>query len=198
MAALDGLGFHQRHLAQWDNQAADRKERDMTLATTEDRSGSVYGYSIWQIGLHWLIAALVFAQLVFGESMTEFVEGAGEGEPASALDTTLANTHYFGIAILALVAVRLGLRLRNGAPPPPESSGAIELAGRISHWLFYVLLVVVPITGLLSYYLGEPFGEVHTLAKPLFIVLIALHVTASLYHQFWRQDGLLMHMVKPE
>ena len=32
------------------------------------------GYSIYQIGLHWLIAALVFAKLVFCESMTEFVE----------------------------------------------------------------------------------------------------------------------------
>ena len=171
----------------------------MTLATTEDRTSAVHGYSIWQIGLHWLIAALVFAQLVFGESMTEFVEAAEEGEPASALDATLAGVHYyFGIAILALVAVRLALRLRNGAPPPPESSGAIELAGRISHWLFYALLVVVPITGLLGYYLGDPFGEFHTLAKPVFIVLIALHVAASLYHQFWRQDGLLMRMLKPE
>ena len=60
------------------------------MTITRDQIGSVRGYTIYQIGLHWLIAALVFAQLVFGESMTEFVEAAEEGEPASALDATLA------------------------------------------------------------------------------------------------------------
>ena len=29
------------------------------------------GYTAYQIGLDWLTAALVFAQLIFGESMTE-------------------------------------------------------------------------------------------------------------------------------
>ncbi len=167
---------------------------------TSDRTGSVRGYTISQIGLHWLIAALVFAQLIFGESMTEAIEAAEEGEPVTTLTGNLASMHYyFGIAILGLVAVRLALRLKNGAPPPPPgSSGAIELAGRVSHWLFYVLLVAVPITGLLGYYFGDPYGEWHTYAKPVFIGLIALHVAASLYHQFWRKDGLLMRMLKPE
>lgn len=170
------------------------------MNTTIDRIGAVKGYTIYQIGLHWLIAALVFVQLIFGESMTEALEAAEEGEPVSALASNLANMHYyFGIAILVLVAVRLALRLRNGAPlPPPETSGAIELAGKVSHWLFYALLVVVPVSGLLGYYFGDPYGEWHTYAKPVFIGLIALHVAASLYHQFWRKDGLLMRMLKPE
>ena len=131
--------------------------------------------------------------------MTEFVEAAEEGEPVSALDANLAGVHYyFGIAILALVAVRLVLRFGRGAPPALDANRALELAGRISHWLFYALLVVVPITGLLGYYYGDPYGEWHTYAKPVFIGLIALHVAASLYHQFWRKDGLLMRMLKPE
>jgi cytochrome b561 len=170
------------------------------MTITTDRTGSVRGYSIYQIGLHWIIAALVFAQLIFGESMTEAIEAAEEGEPVTTLTGNLASMHYyFGIAILALVAVRLALRLQKGAPPPPpDTSGAVELAGKISHWLFYALLVVVPVTGLLGYYYGDPYGEWHTYAKPLFIGLIALHVAASIYHQFWRKDGLLMRMVRPE
>ncbi len=68
----------------------------------------------------------------------------------------------------------------------------------ISHWLFYALLIAVPVTGLLGYYYGDPYGELHSFAKPLFIGLIALHVAASLYHQFWRTDGLLMRMIRPQ
>jgi cytochrome b561 len=131
--------------------------------------------------------------------MTEAIEAAEDGQPVSALTDTLADMHYdFGLIILALVAVRLVLRLRNGVPPPmPETSSAIETAGRVSHWLFYALLVVVPVTGLLGYYSGDPYGEWHALAKPVFIGLIALHVAAALYHQFWRKDGLLTRMLKP-
>jgi cytochrome b561 len=40
-------------------------------------------------------------------------------------------------------------------------------------------------------------AEWHTFTKLVFIGLIALHLAASLYHQFWRKDGLLMHMLKP-
>lgn len=164
-----------------------------------DITDDVRGYSILQIGLHWLIAALVLVQLVFGESMTAFVEAAEEGEAVSTLDARLAAAHYyFGIAILGLVGVRLVLRLGRGATPGPEANRALELAGRISHWLFYVLLFVVPTTGLLAYYFGDPFGEIHELGKPVFIGLIALHVAASLYHQFWRKDGLLMRMLRPQ
>ena len=170
------------------------------MANTNNHVSSVQGYSIYQIGLHWVIAALVFAQLIFGEYMTESIEAVEKGEPVSTLTGNLASMHYyFGTAILALVAVRLALRLKNGAPPPPpETSGAIELAGRISHWLFYALLFIVPVSGLLGYYYGDPFGEWHTYGKPVFIGLIALHVTASLYHQFWRKDRLLTRMIKPQ
>ena len=45
---------------------------------------------------------------------------------------------------------------------------------------------------------GQLQLQLHTYAKPVFISLIALHVTASLYHQFWRKDGLLMRMLRPE
>ena len=108
------------------------------MTMSKDRIDGVRGYTIWQIGLHWLIAMLVFAQLIFGESMSEAIEAAEEGEQVSALDGYLDGMHYyFGIAILALVAVRLVLRLKNGVPPPPpETGGTIKLAGKLSHWLF--------------------------------------------------------------
>ena len=70
--------------------------------------------------------------------------------------------------------------------------------GSISHRLFHALLVVVPVTGLLGYPYDAPCGGWHTHAKAVVIGLTALHVAASLYHRFWRKDGLLMRMVRPE
>lgn len=168
------------------------------MTRLNDGVAVVHRYSIAQIGLHWLIAALVLVQLVFGESMAAFVEAAEEGVPVSPLDARLAGVHYYvGVAILFLVAVRLALRLLRGTPPAPVASPALMLAGRVVHWCFYALLVVTPVTGLLGYYFGDPFRDVHELAKPVFIGLIGLHVAAALYHQYWRKDGLLLRMLRP-
>jgi len=95
--------------------------------------------------------------------MSEAIKAAEDGETVSELDANLAGMHYyFGITVLALVTVRLTLRLRNGAPPRPSSSRAIERAGRITHWLFYALLVIVPVMGLMRYYFDDPYSELHT------------------------------------
>jgi cytochrome b561 len=34
-------------------------------------------------------------------------------------------------------------------------------------------------------------------AKPAFIILIAIHALAALYHQFWLKDGTLKRMLAP-
>lgn len=157
------------------------------------------GYSGIQIALHWLIAALVAFQLIFGESMTASVDAMAEGGTASPVDQAVANLHYwFGIAILALVVLRLFVRLTHGAPVSPVGiPGWMAVASRITHWIFYVLLVAVPVTGLLGFYTEGPFGDIHSWAKPVFIGLIALHASAALFHQFWLKDGLLRTMLVP-
>lgn len=106
-----------------------------------NRIGAVQGSSIFQIILYWLIAPLAFAQLIFGESMTKSIEAAKEGKTLSRLDANLSGAHqYFGITIVALVAVLLALPVRNGVLTPPVSGGAMELAGHLSHWLLCALL----------------------------------------------------------
>ncbi|BCP55042.1 cytochrome b [Kaistia sp. 32K] len=159
----------------------------------------VRGYSPLQVGLHWVIALLVLFQLVFGESMSHAQRGALRGTPVSASDAALATAHYWvGIAILILVLLRLALRLTRSTPRPLETAG--RLAARLAsaaHVAFYVLLVAVPVTGLLAIYVSRSFGGIHELGKPAFIVLIALHAAAALYHQFWLRDGTLRRMVVP-
>ncbi|TGT70893.1 cytochrome b [bacterium M00.F.Ca.ET.159.01.1.1] len=157
------------------------------------------GYSTYQITLHWLIAVLVLFQLFFGESMTTVADAAENGQPASASDQALGSAHYWvGLAILALVLVRLVLRLASGAPAPANRGRRwMQIAAHASHGLFYVLLLATPAAGLLAFYVGDPWGDIHSLAKPAFIVLIAVHALAALYHQFWLKDGTLKRMFSP-
>ena len=156
------------------------------------------GYSLAQITLHWLIAALVLFQLVFGESMVAVVDAAEEGGTASPGDILLSGWHYWvGIAILGLVVVRLGLRLTTGASQPRPTS-LIEWAASSLHWLFYALLFMVPISGLMTLYVNPEIGDIHSLAKPVFIVLILAHAGAALYHQFVVKDGTLRRMLVPK
>lgn len=156
------------------------------------------GYSPAQIALHWLVAALVIFQLVFGESMAEMVEAAEEGKVLSGTETALGNAHYWvGIAVLALAALRLLLRIVQGAPAP-IGGGALGLAATGAHHLFYLLLFAAPVTGLLGFYLGEPWNEVHEISKPAFVILIFVHAAGALFHAFWLHDGTLRRMVVPQ
>ena len=160
---------------------------------------SPIGYSAMQIGLHWLIAALVVFQIVFGASMSEAVEAAEEGQQLSGTDAFLAGAHYWvGLSILGLVVVRLGLRVLRDAPAAtPQTSRLQALLAELSHWVFYVLLVAMPVTGLLALYVNENIGALHDFGKPAFILLIAAHLAATLFHQFVLRDGTLKRMLLP-
>lgn len=170
-----------------------------TVAIDSSNIARRQGYSLLQILLHWMIAALVLFQLVFGESMTAAVDAVSEGGLASPFDQQVATLHYwFGLAILAFAALRLAVWWLQGAPEALAATPpwARRLAGA-AHTLFYVLLFAVPVTGLLGYYVEGPFGDIHALAKPVFITLIAIHAMAALYHQLWLKDGSLLRMLRP-
>lgn len=160
--------------------------------------GARAGYSGTQIGLHWIIAALVILQLLFGEDMSAVIKAVERGWTSSVRQVFWANVHYYvGIAILALVLVRLAFRFIWGAPPPAQQ-GWMHFAAALSHSAFYFLLLAAPVLGLLAYYVGDPFGDLHELCKPALIILIGLHAAAALFHQFWLKDGTLRRMLVPE
>ena len=158
------------------------------------------GYSALQIGLHWLVLVMVVVQLVVGDSMTEMVEAAEEGEQVSGGVALGASVHYWlGVAIFAAMLFRLGTRIVAGTPAHAgEQSHVQEMAATAVHWAFYIVLLASPISGLVAYYGIADVGEIHHLTKPLLIVLIALHVIAALYNQFIRKDGTLTRMLRPQ
>lgn len=157
------------------------------------------GYSTLQITLHWVIAAFVAFQLLFGEGMTNVRDAAEEGATPSGVDFAVSIGHYwFGVAILALVLVRMGVRLTQGVPPRPVATPAwMDWAAKLVHWAFYLMLVAMPVLGLLTVYVSDEFGDIHKLGKPVFLALIAVHVLAALCHQFIKKDGTLRRIIVP-
>jgi cytochrome b561 len=162
--------------------------------------------------LHWLVAALVLSQFGLGWWMSDL--------PLSQLKFDLYQLHKsLGLTIFALVVVRLAWRL--GHPPPPLPTGLPaweRTAARTTHALFYVLLLVQPLIGLLQSNaanfpvvvwgilpvpaligsdegFAETLVEVHETVASVLLVLIALHVAAALRHHFLLKDDVLRRML---
>ena len=162
--------------------------------------------------LHWLVAALVLSQFGLGWTMSDL--------PLSQLKFDLYQLHKsLGLTIFALVVVRLAWRL--GHPPPPLPTGLPaweRTAARTTHALFYVLLLVQPLIGLLQSNaanfpvvvwgilpvpaligsdegFAETLVEVHETVASVLLVLIALHVAAALRHHFLLKDDVLRRML---
>ncbi len=93
--------------------------------------------------LHWTIAVLILVQIGLGWIMNEALP---DHSPRQEL---VEGVHIsLGLTILLLVLVRIGVRIANPPPPLPAGMPAWErfLAGA-SHLLFYVLMLVMPLTG---------------------------------------------------
>ena len=90
--------------------------------------------------LHWLMALMIIAMLFIG---------AGLAASVSERHEWLIHLHKpLGIAILALVIVRLVVRFSTRQPPLPADLPVWQvLAAKASHVLLYALMLVLPLLG---------------------------------------------------
>jgi cytochrome b561 len=160
---------------------------------------------------HWLVVLLVIAQYA-----TKWLPAGF----ASMSEDQLNAWHLaIGPTILLLMLLRLAWRLTHHTPPPPSDlSAPLQLLSRTTHWLFYGLLVVLPVLGWIaaSGYgakvtllrlvplpgligqdksLAESVGSVHGALAWALLVVIALHVSGALYHALVKRDGVMRRMV---
>lgn len=175
-------------------------------------------YAASQRVLHWLVAVLVLGALALGGTIGWFgLEGLqtrfGEG-PTNTIYTWHKS---FGVLILILTLVRIGLRLRHGKPPYAMALARWQrLGSEAVHGLLYVLLIVMPVIGwwataaggypvqLGPLILPGLFPENEALSEVLFawhqalgvtILILALgHIAAALYHWRVRRDGVMQRM----
>ncbi|MEM7404541.1 MAG: cytochrome b [Pseudomonadota bacterium] len=162
-------------------------------------------------GLHWLMAAAIVGMLVLGHVMVEY--------PMSVTKLKLYAWHKsIGVTILALLLIRMLWRVIDERPQLPDGMGrAARRLARLTHVLLYLLMLVVPLSGLLiNTASGFPLnvfglfkipplmasdeqwqlvGEwAHVIAGSVLAALVIGHVAAALHHHFVRRDDLLKRM----
>lgn len=154
------------------------------------------GYSRVQISLHWIIALLILGQFLFHERIENVAEALADGQ---STDITQAIPHVIGGSLVfVLVVWRLILRARRGAPElPPEGNAILDMIAKLSHWLLYALMVLVPLSGMAAWFGGvAAAAEAHGTLFFTMAALILLHIAGAVYHQWVKKDGLLRRMMK--
>jgi cytochrome b561 len=156
------------------------------------------GYSGRQIALHWIVFVLVALQWFIGDDMTRLFRAA-HGGPPTDLAPIWAPIHIaVGIAILALMLSRLGLRLADGTPAPPKQHPALEWLATAVHVGLYLDLIGAALVGLLAYFrLPQLAGLHHLMVRQILLVLFALHFAGALWHRFVVRDDVMTRMIRP-
>lgn len=101
------------------------------------------------IALHWIVAALVIAQVAWGWWMQEIPK-----QPVGPRVDAYNLHKSVGLTIFALMLVRLGWRLGHPAPPLPSLPAWEARLARTVHVLLYASLFLQPVLG----YLGSVFS----------------------------------------
>lgn len=174
------------------------------------RGDAVVRYNGVARALHWVIALAIIAEVVLGLGH----------DALRGLFPVMPIHKAVGITVLTLSLFRLYWRLSHPAPPLPASLPRWQIGmAHGLHWLFYAMMIAVPLTGWIIASAGdrplEWFGlfdipkwpvmkgspladsahEGHELMGKLFIPLIALHIAAAFFHQFVQKDGVMRRML---
>ncbi len=169
-------------------------------------------YTSAAITLHWAIALLIFATFPLGVYMHDL--------PLSPDKLRLYSYHkWIGVTIFMLAALRVIWRLTHRPPPLPASMPRWErTAADATHYLLYMLILVVPLSGWLmssakgvqtvwfgvlplpdlvtkDKALGDLLGEIHERLNFLMLGLVLAHVGAALRHHFIKHDEILARMI---
>ena len=162
------------------------------------------------VALHWFLAGFIVLALALGM----FVLKAIPNSSPQKLEGLRAHMIGAGV-ILTLMITRLAIRVLSARPEPATTGNPVlDRIARISHLAFYGLVAGMIATGLATAVLADlpsivfggsgaplpasftvfPTRVVHGVIAKILIGLVAVHVTAALYHHFVLRDGLLKRM----
>ncbi len=169
-------------------------------------------YTHTAITLHWLIALLVFAAFPLGLYMHDL--------PLSPYKLRLYSYHkWLGVCVMLFAVIRLSWRVSHRPPALPDSMrGWEKLAAESMHYMLYILLFAIPLSGWLmssakgfqtvlfgviplpdiinkDKFLGEFLQQVHESFNWILLVMVCAHIAASIKHHFIERDDILERML---
>lgn len=164
--------------------------------------------------LHWFIALLIIIQFCV---VYWVIWVLPEKSPTAGF--LIGDIHKpFGVLIFALGAVAILWRLLNKKPTFPNTMPTWEkIAAHLTHWLLYLAMLLMPITGVLmseaaGYSVGffglfelpmviptdkaasQFYFKMHEVISFVLLALVILHIAAALKHQLYDKDGILKRM----
>jgi len=169
-------------------------------------------WSVSAIVFHWGMAVLIIGLFVLGDYMVEL----------DYYDSWYQSAPFwhksFGMLIVVLLFVRLGLRLYSNRPEELVTNEVERFAARCVHWLLYALMLVICLSGyLISTANGQGVsffawfdvgalpqlienqediaGDWHRWLAYALMGLTAIHAMAALKHHFIDHDATLTRML---
>ena len=162
--------------------------------------------------LHWLMALLLFAMLGLGFYMSDL--------PLSPQKLQLYSWHkWTGVSAFLLLVIRLAWRLTHQPPALPTLTPKIQQwAAHLGHGSLYVLMLVIPLSGWLmssakgfqtvwfgvlpfpdllekNKELGAVLAEVHESLNIILILVLLIHIAATIKHHVLDKDDTLRRML---
>ena len=155
------------------------------------------GFSKYQVIVHWLVACFVLFQIATSGSISNDFLALKEGKISiEEVDKSSWYHLFFGLTIFLLMVIRFILRIILGVPKPTKQSSSMTIIlAKIIHWLFYLVLFLVPISGFVAWNTSNVFiGDLHTASVNALYVLVLIHLIAIVYHQIFLEDNLIDRM----
>ena len=146
--------------------------------------------------MHWLVVFLIVPQFLFSNKISKALE-ARFNESEVVESPMISLNILTGFIIFCLACARLFQRLDNSNH---REDNKINYVGRIikhlNHYTLYFLLLALPITGAIGWFRGiEAFADLHVMLKSIFLLLVALHLTSTLYQQLFLKNNVLENML---
>jgi cytochrome b561/polyisoprenoid-binding protein YceI len=121
-------------------------------------------YTAVAIVLHWAIAFAILFNIPLGLWMHDRAEA---NDVSEGIFRAFQLHKSIGLTVLALSVIRVGWRLTQAQPPLPAHMPTWEKrAARVTHFLFYVVMLALPLTGWLYVSAGWSVHTDHPLLVP--------------------------------
>lgn len=160
------------------------------------------------ITLHWFIAIIVFILIALGLNMVDIERGT----PERAFYYNLHKS--FGLTLLLLMIARIFFRIKFKSPPLPSNVSLFQqTVARASHFILYLSLVLMPLSGLIASqftkygvkYFGlfkipplfsenkfyyDLFQNLHKVFAIVIIIMVSIHILAAFKHMLVDKDDI--------